>query len=214
MKYIGHRFITYCRAPKKRKACRRWVLFIFFLLLILWVVLAELGLSAVSQELTEEAARGYLLSSMNAAIGAELEKLPGEFVSVTTQNGEASLLQANCSSFAAVKEGVAKRLAKSLNGKVTAFVPIGSLSGVGVLNGRGPCVPLRLRLEGSADVTFETEFISAGVNQSCHRVVMKVHARAYSQSKRFSAQIQEETEALVAETVVVGEVPRVTWNAS
>ena len=214
MKYIGHRFITYYRTPKKRKACFRRILLVLFLLLILWLVLMEFGLSSVSQELTEEAARGYLLSSMNTAIGTELEKIDGEFISVAAKNGEASLLQADFSSFAAVKERVAKRLAKSLNGKVTAYVPIGSLSGIAFLNGRGPSVPLRLRFEGSADVTFETEFVSAGVNQSCHRVVMKVRARVYSQSKRFSTQLQEETEALVAETVVVGEVPRLIWNDS
>ena len=214
MKYIGHRFISNYRTPKKRKAGFRRLLIFLFLLLLLWLILMELGLSSVSPELSEEAARGYLLSSMNTAIGKELERIDGEFVSVATQNGETALLQADYSSFAAVKEGICKRLAKSLNGKVTAFVPIGSLSGVGFLNGRGPSVPLRLRFEGSADVTFETEFVSAGINQSCHRVIMKVRARVYSQSKRFSAQLQEETEALVAETVVVGEVPRVTWNDS
>lgn len=214
MKYIGHRFIACCRVPKKRKTYLRRVLFLLLLLLALWAVLMEIGLSSVSRELTEEAARGYLLSSMNDAIEEEMEKMEADFVSVSQRDGEAAFLQADYASFTAVKTGVAKRLAKSLNGKAAAFVPIGSLSGIGVLNGRGPCVPVKLRLEGSADVTFETEFVSAGVNQSCHRVVMKVRARAYSQSKRFTVQVEEETEALVSETVVVGETPRVMWAAS
>ena len=38
---------------------------------------------------------------------------------------------------------------------------------------------------------------------------MAVTARAYSQSQRFEALVEEHTETVLAETVVVGEVPNV-----
>lgn len=186
--------------------------------MLLWETVSEAGLSAVSQELTEEAARNYLLSTINQAVNEELQEDAGSFVSVSQSgNGEVSSVSANAARLNNLKTGVLSRLSKALNGKVTAYVPVGSLTNVGILNGRGPKVPIKLNLESSADVSFQTEFDSAGVNQSCHRITMTVKARAYSQSQRFETRVEEQTVTVLAETVVVGAVPDVAlagnWEA-
>lgn len=178
--------------------------------MLLWETVSEAGLSAVSQELTEEAARGYLLSAMNQAVHEELQEGEGAFVFVSQSgSGDVSSVSANAAKLNALKTGVLSRLSKSLNGRITAYVPVGSLTNVGVLNGRGPKVPVKLNLEGSADVSFQTEFDSAGVNQSCHRITMTVKARAYSQSQRFETRVEEQTATVLAETIVIGDVPDV-----
>ncbi len=193
-------------AGKKRKG-RRAALAAAAVLL-LWETASEAGLSSISQELTEEAARNYLLSSINQAVNEELQDREDAFVSVSrSQSGEVSAVSTNAAALNSLKAGVLSRLSKTLHGKVTAYVPIGSLVNVGILNGRGPGVPVKLNIEGSADVSFQTEFDSAGVNQSCHRITMTVKARAYSQSKRFETQVEDETATVLAETVVIGDVP-------
>ena len=68
-------------------------------------------------------------------------------------------------------------------------------------------MPLTLGMEGSADLSFQTEFVSAGINQSCHRVTMVVKAQGFSQSSRFETQVEVETSTVLAETVLVGAVP-------
>ena len=85
---------------------------------------------------------------------------------------------------------------------------MGSLTGVGLFNGRGFPVPVKLQLEGSAVVEFSTEFTGAGLNQTCHRLMMTVRARAYSPSKRFETSVETEAATVLAETMVVGEVPK------
>lgn len=154
----------------------------------------------------------YVLSCMNKAIAEELPD--DELLFVTEQNGRVSLLQVNQPALTKVKTKISAAVERSVNRTATVRVPIGSLCGLRVLNGRGPGVPLKLRLEGGADVTFTSELCSAGVNQSCHRVLMQVQVTAYSQSRHFSAQVQETTETVLAETVIVGEVPKITWNAA
>ena len=64
-----------------------------------------------------------------------------------------------------------------------------------------------IRTSKAADLSFHTEFVSAGINQSCHRVTMTVTVQAYSQSQRFQTQAQVETSTVLAETVLVGQVP-------
>ena len=99
------------------------------------------------------------------------------------------------------------QLEESLNGTVTVEVPVGSLTGIALLNGRGFTVPLTLQVESSADLSFETEFVSAGINQSCHRVTMTIRTQVISQSMRFPAETETETSTVLAETVLVGDVP-------
>ncbi len=211
MKYIWRRlFPARYRRTAGRKGKKRRIVLAAAAVLTLWGTVSEAGLSSVSQELTEEAARNYVLSAINRAVDEELQNGEGSFVSVTrSEGGSVSSVSANAARLNSLRAGALARLAKSLNGKVTAAVPVGSLTNVGVLNGRGPKVPLKLNLEGSADISFQTEFVSAGINQSCHRIVMTVKVKAYSQSERFETQVEEETATVLAETVVVGDVPDV-----
>lgn len=121
--------------------------------------------------------------------------------------GEPVAVQADTAALNELRLQVLGTLEESLNGSVTVEVPVGSLTGVALLNGRGFPVPLTLGMEGSADLSFQTEFVSAGINQSCHRVTMVVKAQGFSQSRRFETQVEVETSTVLAETVLVGAVP-------
>ncbi|WP_322200351.1 sporulation protein YunB [Acutalibacter intestini] len=187
-------------------------IFVPVVLCLLVLGLSELGLGGVSGELTREAARGYILDCVSQAVQDELEAQSEPFVTVQRQeSGQVSLVTADAKRLNKLKAGVLERLSQSLRGQATAQVPVGSLTGIGLLSGRGFPVPIKLRLEGSAVVEFSTEFASAGVNQTCHRLIMTVRAQAYSQSKRFETAVETETATVLAETLVVGEVPK--WMA-
>lgn len=210
MRYIARRFLPRYRrrvGPKKR---RRRLLAAFLALSCVCALCSEWGLLSVSEELTQEAARGYVLSEISQAVNQELKDGESSFIQVEkSQPGQVSVVSADAARLNALKSGLLKRLRKKLNGKAAAFVPIGSLMNVGLLNGRGFQVPVKLKLEGSADVSFHTEFVSAGINQSCHRVTMTVRARVYSQSKRFETLVEEESSTVLSEIVVVGKVPEI-----
>lgn len=177
--------------------------------------LSELALSAVTPELTQEAARGYMLDCVAQAVEAELEADPAPFVTVEREAaGQVALLSADPERLNRLRAGVLERLSHSLRGQVTVYVPVGSLTGVGLFNGRGFPVPVRLRLEGSAEAEFSTDLLSAGVNQTCHRLTLTVRARAYSQSRRFETLAETESVTVLAETMVVGEVPQLVAGAA
>ena len=168
-------------------------------------------LGSVSQELTQEAARGYALSCVNQAVESALEE-SGEFVTVERdEQGNPLAVHTDTTALNTLRAQVLAQLEDSLNGSVTVDVPAGSLTGIALLNGRGFPVPLTLRMEGSADLAFESEFGSAGINQSCHRITMVVTVQLYSQSQRFETQVHLETSTVLAETVLVGQVPQTAF---
>ena len=170
--------------------------------------LSEWGLGSISEELTQEAARAYVLAQVNQAVEEALAQ-PRPFVTIERDGeGEPVAVQADTAALNELRLQVLGTLEESLNGSVTVEVPVGSLTEVALLNGRGFPVPLTLGMEGSADLSFQTEFVSAGINQSCHRITMTVRAQVYSQSKRFAVSAQESTATVLAETLVIGEVPQ------
>lgn len=214
MRYITKKHIPlrlrFSRGGKKPKK-----VFAFFSLCLfsLWTFLSEAGLSRVSPQLTEEAVRDHILFSIQNAVHEELEGRENSFVSTEREaGGQIASVTTDTSALNLLKTGILAKLEQDLNGRVCVNVPIGSLTGIGILNGRGFPVPLKLQLEGSADISFQTEFVSAGVNQSCHRITMTVNGRAYSQSNRFEAFVEASTATVLAETVVVGAVPDVALS--
>lgn len=130
------------------------------------------------------------------------------FVSVESdETGKPVTVYTDAAALNQLRARMLSRLEETLNGSVTVEIPAGSLTNIALLNGRGFPVPLTLRMESSADLSFQTEFVSAGINQTCHRITMTVKVQTYSQSKRFETQAEVETSTVLAETVLVGVVP-------
>lgn len=205
MRYIRKKFPRRYRGGGKK---RRWAVWLVLAVIVI-AVFCERAISGVSPELIEEAARGYVLECISEAVDAEMEEDKGPFVNVEKgSEGQVSLVSADQERLNSLRAGVLERLSHSLKGRATVYVPVGSLTGVGLFNGRGFPVPVKLQLEGSAIVEFSTEFTGAGMNQTCHRLVMTVRARAYSPSKRFETSVETEAATVLAETMVVGEVPK------
>ena len=160
----------------------------------------EQGLGSLSPELTQEVARGYVQECLTKAVEEELAENEGPYIQAERDaDGRVTAAFADTQALNALKTGIQGRLARALNGRAGAQVPLGSLPGI----------PVRMAFEGCADLRFDTEFTTAGLNQSLHRVTLTVEARVYSQSRRFSAYVEESTSTVLAETLVVGPVPQV-----
>ena len=91
-------------------------------------------------------------------------------------------------------------------------IPIGSLFFPELFAGKGFCIPVHVLSIRNSDATFESRFQQAGINQTLHRLVMEVHVDAsilvLGQTESFSIT----SEVVVAETVIVGEVPGTFLN--
>lgn len=200
------------KRPRAASGCRRVRRALLFVLILcglggLWF---EWGLSSLSPELTEEVARGYVLDCLTQAVEEELAEGDGEYIRLERgADGEVTGAFADAQALNQLKTRIQERLAQTLNGRASAQVPVGSLTGVALLNGRGFAVPVRMAFEGSADLRFDSEFVGAGVNQTLHRVTLTLQARVYSQSRRFGAYVEAGTSTVLAENVVVGPVPQV-----
>ena len=86
-------------------------------------------------------------------------------------------------------------------------IPVGSLTGSPLLAGRGPRISVRMESVGSSTARFENQFESAGINQTKHRIILRIDVYVSILLPGFSTVTQVSNEITVAETVIVGAVP-------
>ena len=86
-------------------------------------------------------------------------------------------------------------------------IPLGSLFLPELLSGQGPAIPVRILSIRNSDATFTSQFNQAGINQTIHQLIMVVSVDVavlvLGQTNSFTVS----SEVVVAETVIVGEVP-------
>lgn len=100
-----------------------------------------------------------------------------------------------------------------INGRILALdaadigIPIGSLFLPEFFSGKGPTIPVHILAIRNSDATFSSNFIQAGINQTLHQLVMEVNVEAAVLVLGETSTFQVSSQIVVAETVIVGEVP-------
>ncbi len=86
-------------------------------------------------------------------------------------------------------------------------IPLGSLSGLELLWGRGPEITARSITVGILNTDFVSEFSEAGINQTSHRIYLDIRAPLTIMIGSGTIQTEVSTYLCVAETIIVGTVP-------
>ncbi len=87
-------------------------------------------------------------------------------------------------------------------------IPLGSLFLPEFLSGKGPAIPVRILSIRNSDATFVSHFSEAGINQTLHRLNMEVSIDVAVLVFGHTSSFTMSSEVVVAETVIVGDVPQ------
>lgn len=86
-------------------------------------------------------------------------------------------------------------------------IPIGSLFLPEFFSGKGPVIPIQVLAIRNSDADFSSTFTQAGINQTLHRLNMHVSVDVAVLILGQTSSFSTNSEVVVAETVIVGEVP-------
>jgi sporulation protein YunB len=86
-------------------------------------------------------------------------------------------------------------------------IPLGSLLGNALFLNRGPKIPVEVSMLSSSVAGFRSELTSAGINQTRHQIRLDISVQISLLMPWRTIGSSVETEVLVAETVIVGQVP-------
>lgn len=90
---------------------------------------------------------------------------------------------------------------------VTVSVPVGAFTGVVLLSSIGPDLPVNLNMGGSCTTTIESEFTSAGINQTVHHIYLYVEADVSLTSPIIAYETTVKSRYELCQTVIVGNTP-------
>lgn len=124
----------------------------------------------------------------------------GHVTALRSNMAEANRLQT------AICDDILQRLSEVSTSELR--IPIGTLTGIAVLAGRGPALCVRMQTVGSSNAAFRNEFSAAGINQTKHQILLDVNVNVSILLPGFSAYTTVSNVITVAETVIVGNVPQ------
>jgi sporulation protein YunB len=192
----------------------RW----FFLLIVLLVLM---GYSIIFMERVVEPTIASIGITKATAIlslivnEAVVEKLTEDIQSgnlldiKTDETGKVSMVQAD----AAAMNRLSYALAADIQHRIKdiqeekILVPLGSILGSAIMSQTGPKVNMKVLPLGTTKISFRTEFIEAGINQTKYKVYLEVENMAKVLVPFSSNDIKVDTVLLIAETIIVGDIP-------
>ena len=193
----------------------------FFVFVLMFVFLFYLLLNYLSTNVnpiiisvSEARVRSYSVRAVNNAIGEVVsgEAVYNNLVSIETNtDGQVTLIRANAIEINRLSKELSSATQRNMEdmGDSVIKIPLGSFSGLPVLNGMGPLIRINLLPVGSINCTFISEFNSAGINQTNHKIYVNVETRVNLILPLATKYVTTNTQMLVCESIIVGIVPEV-----
>ena len=204
------------RTCKKRigrgRRALRWGLLICAALLGLFLLL-EKNLEDVILDLAHARAEAMAVEYIHEAV----RDVMGETVSYedmilvrTDGQGRITMLQANAVRMNELATAAAMQAQSRLESAEaqSVSIPLGSALGLPFLSGLGPRLSVRVLPVSAVSAAFSTEFESAGINQTRHKIYLSLHTTVRLVIPSGAKQVSLGSQVLIAESIIVGEVPQ------
>ncbi|MBU3190938.1 sporulation protein YunB [Clostridium bowmanii] len=92
-------------------------------------------------------------------------------------------------------------------GEIGIKIPIGYITRNNILSYYGPCITINMQPIGLVETKYSSEFESAGINQTRHKIYVKVKTTVRVIIPLRSNDIEVANEIPIAETIIVGKTP-------
>ncbi|MCL2019724.1 MAG: sporulation protein YunB [Oscillospiraceae bacterium] len=203
--------MTSTESGKKKRLGKRLIVSGLLLLAVAFYV--DFRVRPLIERVGEYQCRVVAVRAINDAVLRELGNEVYNYESIVAlsfdSNGEVKSITSDMNTINRLKSRSAFIIndAVSMLDTMEMGISLGTVTGVGVLYGRGPVIPVRVIPKGYANSVLISEFVSAGINQTLHRIIMEVEVDITAIIPGFNKTMTIKSDYIVAETVIVGEVP-------
>ena len=198
--------------PVRRRRLRRIFLLVLLGLLLLAAVL-HVRVNPLVQELAQAKITDAASGVINRAVNQQIQQGDIQYEKLVTlqrdNEGNITALTTNMREMNRLKTELLTLLDDEIYSieDDTISIPVGNLTGIQLLGGRGPEIPVKIVAVSSSDADFQGEFLDAGINQTIHRIMMDVSLELIILLPSGTITDRVTTEVCVAETVLLGPVP-------
>ena len=192
-------------------------LLLLLAVLMLFLSCAALFLKDLSSKIAVSDASDIVTVQINNAIRDIMQEgnySADYFVTFNkSASGEVTAISSNMARINALSaEILDKVVGVTANHTIKVEIPAGNLTGISLLMGRGPGIPVQIIVLTSSKVEFNNTIVTAGINQTKHQINLEVMVDIDILIPWDTESAQVVTEVLIADTVVVGQVPETYLN--
>ena len=196
---------------KRKKAAR--VAVVLLLLSAAGVLFLEFKVRPVTRSIALVQAKSYAVAAINETVSEVLDEMqitPESLETVSVQEGvRLTSLSTNTVQANKLKNMITLRVQEAIQDirNKRTDVPLGTIIGSDLWGGMGPGIPVCISLSGSVSSDFEETLESGGINQTVHKLSVRVSADIHVIMPAGSGSEKVETTVLIGETVIVGKTP-------
>ena len=207
-----------CVKRKKRKKLPIVIaaLLLFAALCFLYV---RLTVSPILKTVSAEEIRAITTNAVNEAVLKVLEETPAYadmvVIGYDNENNINSIrVKASVVNALVQKSTMESQERISDIGMQGIDIPLGSLSGIMSLAGKGPDINLKVVPVGSVTAQLCSEFKAAGINQTNHRIYLKLSANVSIIVPGSNNVVNTVTEVMIIDSIIVGKIPDTYLNST
>lgn len=207
-----------CGRSKKRKRLTIVIISIVFIFAVC-ILYLRLAVAPVLKTVSEDQIRALAVTAVNEAVSEVMEQSPSYTDMVIIGYDNENCINSIRINPTAVNSIVQKSTIESQN-RITELgaqgidVPVGSLSGIMLFSGKGPDLNLRVVPVGSVTAKLCSEFKEAGINQTNHRIYLRIGAKISAILPGANNVINTETDVVILESVIIGKIPDTYLNST
>ena len=182
------------------------------LLLLAGLMALEKNLSSTMLDMAYARAYSMGVETLNRAVEQVTQSgVPYEELMHVKQDaqGYVTMLQADTMRMNKLAAETALKAEEELKGSQNQFVdiPLGAALGIKSLSGFGPRMAIQILPVGAVHASFDTDFESAGINQTRHRIFLTLRATVSLIIPTGSQTVEVQSTMPIAESIIVGAVP-------
>ena len=188
------------------------VLFLFLILasLLLWCIKTQI--EPHLEEVGSIRAKVIVSQIVNKAVNRQIYEsadMQDLLIRKSNESGQLEVLQANTQAMNLLITEIARELQTEYEERTGEeySVPLGTLLGDKILSQTGPEVKLRIMPLSVSSIDFKTEFESQGINQTKYKVYIDLTSEVKVLAPFAEETFQVATTVLVAEAIILGNVP-------
>lgn len=204
---------------RRNKSFVRFVCLVLILLsAVAFTVEADSRLRVLINNYAKNKAKIMSNSIINQTVHSYLEAQNIKYSEIlrinTKEDGTVTSVEFDTVRLTKLKSGVISQIQQNINkqGYIKMKVPVGTLTGNQFLNNKGPSIDIDMTVSSAVYSKISSEFISAGINQTLHKIILTINTDIYFVMPWYRSCGNFQTEFVLAETVIVGEVPDAFTN--
>ena len=192
---------------------------VFFLIIVSIFVFFNVYVNPIIITISQAQIKSMATKSVNSAVQTVINNsdVYDELIDIMTDGeGNITMFQVKSIQINKLSKSISRTAQQNLElaSAEGVSIPLGTLSGISVLVGLGPQIKFFVSPIGNIQSSFSSEFASAGINQTNHRIYLTLDTTVSIVLPTSTQTVSTKSHILICESIIIGKVPETYLNST